>query len=149
MSNSTRQKWDGALTAPNADLPKLRDMAWTGVPRTWRAQTWQLLLGYLPTNLPRREATLARKRGAYAEAVAQFHDVDEENGPQDSRRQRELVKRDSERELEPDSRAGYEEGGDNRSGSGSDSDGYKNHFDNNDDASSQQDAAIEGNGAKE
>merc|ERR1711988_1837419 len=50
---------------------------------------------------------------------------------QDSRHQRELVKRDLERELEPDSRAGYEEGGDNRSGSGSDSDGYKNHFDDN------------------
>ena len=84
MSNSTRQKWHGALTAANADLPKLRDMAWTGVPRAWRAQTWQLLLGYLPANLPRREATLTRKRGAYDEAVEQFHDVDEaERTPQE------------------------------------------------------------------
>lgn len=40
-------------------------IGWKGVPPTVRAEVWQLLVGYVPTNAARREAALARKRREY------------------------------------------------------------------------------------
>jgi len=69
--------WDDELGRPEADLQRLRKMAWTGVPRDVRHEVWQLLLGYLPAHFDRREAMLQRKRRGYAEAVPQFYDITE------------------------------------------------------------------------
>lgn len=52
-------------------LTELRNLAWSGVPQEVRAITWQLLLGYLPTNSERRIATLERKRKEYLDGVRQ------------------------------------------------------------------------------
>lgn len=52
-------------------LTELRNLAWSGIPQEVRAITWQLLLGYLPTNSERRIATLERKRKEYLDGVRQ------------------------------------------------------------------------------
>jgi TBC1 domain family member 2 len=60
------------------DLEKLKKLSWNGVPEEWRAQVWQLLLAYLPSDGKRREQTVARKRREYADAVAQYFDLDDD-----------------------------------------------------------------------
>lgn len=42
-----------------------------------RSQTWKILLGYVPTNITRRDQTLKRKRGEYRDAIAQHYDIDD------------------------------------------------------------------------
>lgn len=74
-AHSTRisriNKFKRILQASSVSLPDLRTAAWSGVPEEVRAITWQLLLGYLPTNSERRVATLERKRREYLDAVRQ------------------------------------------------------------------------------
>lgn len=64
-------KFKRILQASTISLQELRDLAWSGVPDEVRAMTWQLLLGYLPTNSERRVATLERKRKEYLDGVRQ------------------------------------------------------------------------------
>ncbi|KAI9900196.1 hypothetical protein N3K66_004458 [Trichothecium roseum] len=64
-------KFKKLLQASAISLPDLRAAAWSGVPEEVRAVTWQLLLGYLPTNSERRVATLERKRKEYLDGVRQ------------------------------------------------------------------------------
>ena len=64
-------KFKKLLQASTLSLPELRALAWSGVPGEVRAMTWQLLLGYLPTNSERRVATLERKRKEYLDGVRQ------------------------------------------------------------------------------
>lgn len=64
-------KFKRLLQATSIPLPELRSAAWGGVPEEVRAMTWQILLGYLPTNSERRVATLERKRKEYLEGVRQ------------------------------------------------------------------------------
>ncbi|OAX82293.1 hypothetical protein ACJ72_03349 [Emergomyces africanus] len=64
-------KFKRILQASSVSLPELRDLAWSGVPEEVRAMTWQLLLGYLPTNSERRVAALERKRKEYLDGVRQ------------------------------------------------------------------------------
>ncbi|KAL3496979.1 RabGAP/TBC [Aspergillus germanicus] len=64
-------KFKRLLQASTVPLPELRNLAWSGVPDEVRAMTWQLLLGYLPTNSERRIATLERKRKEYLDGVRQ------------------------------------------------------------------------------
>ncbi|EEH18939.2 hypothetical protein PABG_01258 [Paracoccidioides brasiliensis Pb03] len=64
-------KFKRILQASTVSLPELRDLAWSGVPDEVRAMTWQLLLGYLPTNSERRVAALDRKRKEYLDGVRQ------------------------------------------------------------------------------
>lgn len=64
-------KFKKLLQASSISLPDLRSLAWSGVPEEVRAMTWQLLLGYLPTNSERRVATLERKRKEYVDGVRQ------------------------------------------------------------------------------
>lgn len=40
-----------------------------------RAQCWKLLLGYLPANADRREATLQRKRKEYFDCIPQYYGI--------------------------------------------------------------------------
>ncbi|KAL5594399.1 hypothetical protein BROUX41_001332 [Berkeleyomyces rouxiae] len=67
-------KFKKLLQATSIPLGDLRLLAWSGVPEEVRAMTWQLLLGYLPTNGERRVATLERKRKEYLDGVKQAFD---------------------------------------------------------------------------
>lgn len=64
-------KFKRILQASTVSLNELRDLAWSGVPEEVRPMTWQLLLGYLPTNSERRISTLERKRKEYLDGVRQ------------------------------------------------------------------------------
>ncbi|TPX26136.1 GTPase-activating protein [Coccidioides immitis] len=64
-------KFKRILQSSTVSLPELRDLAWSGIPEEVRAMTWQLLLGYLPTNSERRVTTLERKRKEYLDGVQQ------------------------------------------------------------------------------
>lgn len=64
-------KFKRILQSSTVPLPELRDLSWSGIPQEVRAMTWQLLLGYLPTNSERRVSTLERKRNEYLEGVRQ------------------------------------------------------------------------------
>ncbi|KZF20090.1 RabGAP/TBC [Xylona heveae TC161] len=64
-------KFKRILQATNISLSELRDSSWSGIPTEVRAMSWQLLLGYLPTNSDRRVATLERKRKEYLDGVKQ------------------------------------------------------------------------------
>lgn len=59
------------LQSSNVDVNELRKLAWSGIPEELRPMSWQLLLGYLPTNAERRVSTLARKRKEYLDGVSQ------------------------------------------------------------------------------
>ncbi|KAI1003643.1 GTPase-activating protein [Podosphaera aphanis] len=64
-------KFKKILQATSISLTELRAAAWSGIPEEVRAMTWQLLLGYLPTNSERRVGTLDRKRKEYLDGVRQ------------------------------------------------------------------------------
>ncbi|KAI8926589.1 rab-GTPase-TBC domain-containing protein [Entophlyctis helioformis] len=64
-------KFKTILDQPNIDLEQLRKLSWPGIPEEIRATVWKLLMGYLPANSDRREATLQRKRKEYEEYVQQ------------------------------------------------------------------------------
>eukprot|EP00276_Gloeochaete_wittrockiana_P005734 CAMPEP_0184661458 /NCGR_PEP_ID=MMETSP0308-20130426/38430_1 /TAXON_ID=38269 /ORGANISM="Gloeochaete witrockiana, Strain SAG 46.84" /LENGTH=513 /DNA_ID=CAMNT_0027102775 /DNA_START=233 /DNA_END=1771 /DNA_ORIENTATION=- len=61
----------------NLDLDALRQLSWNGVPPEVRPMCWQLLLGYLPTNVERRRSTLERKRKEYRDCIPRYLDVAE------------------------------------------------------------------------
>lgn len=63
------------LNADNVDLHALRKLSWNGIPSQFRTMTWQLMLGYLPTNKARREIAITRKRKEYRDAVIMYYDV--------------------------------------------------------------------------
>lgn len=64
-------KFKRLLQTSTVPLTELRNLAWSGAPEEVRAMTWQLLLGYLPTNSERRVSTLERKRKEYLDGVRQ------------------------------------------------------------------------------
>ncbi|KAI8805461.1 rab-GTPase-TBC domain-containing protein [Cladochytrium replicatum] len=65
------QKFKLLLEQPNIDLEQVRKLSWSGIPDEIRPTVWKLLMGYLPCNSDRRDATLTRKRKEYEEYVAQ------------------------------------------------------------------------------
>ncbi|KAL1956595.1 hypothetical protein VTO42DRAFT_7006 [Malbranchea cinnamomea] len=67
-------KFKRILQSSTVPLSDLRDLSWSGIPEEVRAMTWQLLLGYLPTNSERRVSTLERKRNEYLEGVREAFD---------------------------------------------------------------------------
>ncbi|KAJ5972431.1 uncharacterized protein N7479_002349 [Penicillium vulpinum] len=67
-------KFKRILQASTVSPTELRDLAWSGIPEEVRPMTWQLLLGYLPTNSERRISTLERKRKEYLDGVRQAFD---------------------------------------------------------------------------
>ena len=74
-AHSTRvsriNKFKRILQTSSISLAELRALSWSGVPEEVRAMTWQLLLGYLPTNSERRVSALERKRKEYLDGVRQ------------------------------------------------------------------------------
>lgn len=60
---------ENCLDAKTLDLSVLKEIAWIGIPKKYRAQTWKLLIGYLPASKGRREQCLARKRKEYENAL--------------------------------------------------------------------------------
>lgn len=77
MSTYRYAQFEKILAMENVDLSALRTLAWNGVPSKYRADVWQMLLGYLPTNLARRAAALERKRREYTESIATYFAVAE------------------------------------------------------------------------
>ncbi|KAJ3317876.1 GTPase-activating protein [Boothiomyces sp. JEL0866] len=65
------KKFKDLLEMPNIDFDILRKLSWPGIPDEIRPTVWKLLMGYLPANSDRREATLLRKRKEYEEFVSQ------------------------------------------------------------------------------
>lgn len=60
------------LEARVIDLDALRQLSWSGIPRQFRVQVWQLLLGYLPSNRDRHASSLERKRAEYRQCVGLY-----------------------------------------------------------------------------
>lgn len=71
-------QFEKVLKADVVNMADLRKLAWNGIPGVYRAQVWQLLLGYQPTNAARREQTVTRKRAEYRDAIAQHYDLDDD-----------------------------------------------------------------------
>eukprot|EP00177_Eucheuma_denticulatum_P001443 GFKZ01002601.1.p1 GENE.GFKZ01002601.1~~GFKZ01002601.1.p1 ORF type:complete len:455 (+),score=41.21 GFKZ01002601.1:3499-4863(+) len=67
------EKLTKLLSAPVLDLDAVRKLAWGGLPTSFRAPVWKILLGYVPTNSSRRKDTLQRRRREYWEAVHQHY----------------------------------------------------------------------------
>ena len=67
------EKFGKSLAGPNTDINVIRNLSWSGIPMQLRATTWQLLCGYLPTNIDRREGTLARKRHEYKQYLYSYY----------------------------------------------------------------------------
>lgn len=67
----------------SVNIVDLRKLSWNGVPSELRAMTWQLLLGYLPTNKTRQTSTLKRKRQEYTDGLSNVSSqiLFEENPP--------------------------------------------------------------------
>lgn len=70
--------FERCISAPIVDLRELQKLGWNGVPAEYRADTWKMLLGYLPANSSRRSHTLERKRQEYRDAIAQHYDIDDQ-----------------------------------------------------------------------
>eukprot|EP00501_MAST-03F_sp_TOSAG23-6_P000075 GSMAST32.ASY1.ANO1.77.1 assembled CDS len=67
------EKFEKLFSADNVDIKILQKQTWNGCPQKYRAMSWQMLLGYLPYNRRRREATIDRKRKEYAEFVRKYY----------------------------------------------------------------------------
>jgi len=72
---SRLNRFQKLLSSANSDMDSLKKLSWSGVPETVRAQAWKILLGYVPTNRDRREATLQRKRQEYLDFLPQYYKV--------------------------------------------------------------------------
>lgn len=61
------------VNSAKANLHDLRCMGWTGIPDRFRALSWQLLLGYLPSVASRRSKILRRKRIEYQRNITRHY----------------------------------------------------------------------------
>ncbi|KAK3753520.1 hypothetical protein QZH41_018010 [Actinostola sp. cb2023] len=81
------EKFGKLLAGPNTNLEAIRKLSWSGIPQAVRPTTWQLLCGYLPANIDRRQATLDRKREEYHNFVKQYYPTRHEDTYRDTFRQ--------------------------------------------------------------
>lgn len=81
------ERFGKLLAGPNTDLVTLRQYSWSGIPSQVRPTTWQLLSGYLPVNIDRRQSVLDRKRQEYYNLLKQYYDTRHEDIYQDTFRQ--------------------------------------------------------------
>ena len=75
ISTYRLSQFEKLLSMENVDLNALRKLAWNGIPSKYRADVWQMLLGYLPTNKDRRSAALTRKRKEYFDSISMYFTV--------------------------------------------------------------------------
>jgi hypothetical protein len=71
-------QFEKVIEASVVSMSELRKLGWNGIPPVYRARSWKILLGYLPTNQARRQQTLQRKRSEYKDAMAQHYDIDDD-----------------------------------------------------------------------
>jgi hypothetical protein len=76
LPTSKLSKFQELLSNSMVDMEALRHLSWSGIPDEVRACVWKLLMGYLPCNINRREATLARKRAEYRNCMDQYFGKD-------------------------------------------------------------------------
>lgn len=81
------EKFGKLLAGPTTDLAALQKCSWSGIPPQVRPTTWQLLSGYLPVNIDRRQTVLDRKRQEYFNFLEQYYDTRHEDIHQDTFRQ--------------------------------------------------------------
>lgn len=68
--NTKFEKFKKIITqTSNINIQELRKLSWNGIPSNLRAITWQILLGYLPTNKSRQLSTLRIKRQEYLDGI--------------------------------------------------------------------------------
>jgi hypothetical protein len=69
-----KAKFEKVLDEETVNLTELQRLCWSGCPADQRADTWRLLLRYMPANSDRREAKMTRLRAEYADAVVKYFD---------------------------------------------------------------------------
>jgi hypothetical protein len=69
-----KAKFEKVLDEETVNLTELQRLCWSGCPADQRADTWRLLLRYMPANSDRREAKMSRLRAEYADAVVKYFD---------------------------------------------------------------------------
>mmetsp|Transcript_21435 Transcript_21435/g.36097 ORF Transcript_21435/g.36097 Transcript_21435/m.36097 type:complete len:391 (-) Transcript_21435:91-1263(-) len=85
-------KMEQLLAADNIDSAALRKESWNGVPPEFRSMVWQLLLGYMPTNKSRRDASISRKRKEYFDSIpTYFNNMEEEQTVQEGEILRQIL----------------------------------------------------------
>ena len=85
-------KMEQLLAAENIDLSALRKVTWNGVPPEFRSMVWQILLGYMPTNKGRRDASISRKRKDYFDSIpTHFDNMEEEQTMQEGEILRQIL----------------------------------------------------------
>ncbi|KAK8826385.1 hypothetical protein WA538_001523 [Blastocystis sp. DL] len=77
------QKYKRLLESDRIDMKSLRTLAWKGIPSEYRAVTWKLLLGYLPSVRSRQQAIIQRKRREYKEYIPRLFEVDDSERTED------------------------------------------------------------------
>eukprot|EP00928_Gymnodinium_smaydae_P073991 TRINITY_DN57078_c0_g1_i1.p1 TRINITY_DN57078_c0_g1~~TRINITY_DN57078_c0_g1_i1.p1 ORF type:complete len:393 (+),score=73.50 TRINITY_DN57078_c0_g1_i1:76-1179(+) len=78
-------KFQRLLSASSVDLGRLRELLWSGAPEddpSVRAESWQMLLGYLPPVRDRQAQGVAKKRGEYEELSRRHYRSDSGDGPE-------------------------------------------------------------------
>lgn len=70
-------QFEQVLGQETVDLKALKKQSWNGIPHELRPEVWQVLLGYMPANLERRESAIARKRKEYLESIPMYFNIAE------------------------------------------------------------------------
>jgi len=65
------------INEPHLDMSQLRRRSWSGLCPAVRADVWQLILGYQPTNRQRRGPTMAKRRKEYKDFCRKYYLEDE------------------------------------------------------------------------
>jgi len=71
-------QFEKVMSADVVNLEELRKLSWNGIPNSFRAMSWKILLGYVPTNASRRAASIQRRRAEYQDAILQHYDIPDE-----------------------------------------------------------------------
>lgn len=70
-------QFEQILGQETVDLKALKKQSWNGIPHDLRPEVWQVLLGYMPANLERRESAIARKRKEYLDSIPMYFNIAE------------------------------------------------------------------------
>lgn len=76
MNTQIDLSFEKCLSASVINLKELRKLSWNGIPRKYRAISWKLMLGYIPTNKLRQASCIRRRRENYWKGIQQHYHVD-------------------------------------------------------------------------